>query len=39
MPKFGLGKVGTLNNAIGKYEHAGSRIKHDPMVNQELKTA
>jgi hypothetical protein len=26
MPKFGLGKIGTLNSATGKYEHAKERI-------------
>ncbi len=26
MPKFGLGKVGTLSSAAGKYEHAKQRV-------------
>jgi hypothetical protein len=35
MPAFGLGKVGTLSNAHGKYEHAGTRIKKEILNEKE----
>lgn len=35
MPAFGLGKVGTLTNAHGKYEHAGNRIQKETLTQKE----